>query len=197
MNNNPLTLTIGGVRALNQENLYSKRNLEKFKVFIGFNNLVCCNLCISTDGLKADIRVSSVAELKEKIHELIHSFDKDRFLGNMERMSKFSLDELQFGHTIGKMKMYQHLSRTEKAGKLILGLNDNQIGTVVKNYYEDDNFNRNQEGSINLWRMYNLFTEANKSSYIDSNLERNAGAFEFVSGLADSMQNQTENWFLN
>tara|TARA_R100000935_G_scaffold58912_1_gene99659 strand:- start:19481 stop:20464 length:984 start_codon:yes stop_codon:yes gene_type:complete len=197
VNNNPLTLTIGGVRALNQENLYSKRNLEKFKVFIGFNNLVCCNLCISTDGLKADIRVSSVAELKEKIHELIHSFDKDRFLGNMERMSKFSLDELQFGHTIGKMKMYQHLSRTEKAGKLILGLNDNQIGTVVKNYYEDDNFNRNQEGSINLWRMYNLFTEANKSSYIDSNLERNAGAFEFVSGLADSMQNQTENWFLN
>ncbi|MDL5511729.1 DUF3871 family protein [Arenibacter sp. M-2] len=197
VNNNPLTLTIGGVRALNQENLYSKRNLEKFKVFIGFNNLVCCNLCISTDGLKADIRVSSVTELKDKIHELIHSFDKDRFLGNMERMSKFSLDELQFGHTIGKMKMYQHLHKTEKVGKLALGLNDNQIGTVVKNYYEDDNFNRNQEGSINLWRLYNLFTEANKSSYIDSNLERNANAFEFVSGLADSMQNRTENWFLN
>ncbi len=32
----------------------SERNLEKFKVFIGFKNLVCTNLCISSDGLKAD-----------------------------------------------------------------------------------------------------------------------------------------------
>jgi hypothetical protein len=197
VNNNNLSLTIGGVRALNQENLYSKRNLEKFKVFIGFKNRICCNLCISTDGLKADIRVSSVAELKDKINELIQQFDKERFLGNMERMSKFNLNELQFAHTIGKMRMYTHLKNEEKVGKLSLGLNDNQIGTVVKNYYQDDNFNRNEDGSINLWRLYNLFTEANKSSYIDSNLERNANAFEFVAGLANSMQNQTENWFLN
>ena len=41
------------------------------------------------------------------------------------------------------------------------------------------------------------FIEANKSSYIDSNLERNANAFEFVSDLANSMQNQTQNWFLS
>ncbi|WP_372757993.1 DUF3871 family protein [Mariniflexile sp.] len=197
VNNNRLSLTIGGVRALNQENLYSKRNLEKFKVFIGFKNLICTNLCISTDGLNADIRVSSVTELKDKINELIQQFDKERFLGNMERMSKFHLDELQFAHTIGKMRMYTHLNKEEKVGKLALGLNDNQIGTVVKNYYEDENFNRNEDGSINLWHLYNNFTEANKSSYIDSNLERNANAFEFVSGLANSMQNQTENWFLN
>ncbi|MCA0151727.1 DUF3871 family protein [Winogradskyella vincentii] len=197
VNNNSLSLTIGGVRALNQENLYSKRNLEKFKVFIGFKNLVCTNLCISTDGLNADIRVSSVEELKDKIAELIQSFDKDRFLGNMERMSKFKLDELQFAHTIGKMRMYQHLNKLERDGKFALGMNDNQIGTVVKNYYQDDNFSRSESRDINLWNFYNLMTEANKSSYIDSNLERNANAFEFVSGLANSMQNQTQNWFLN
>ena len=197
VNNNKLSLTIGGVRALNQENLYSKRNLEKFKVFIGFKNLVCTNLAISTDGLNADIRVSSVAELKDKIHELIHQFDKDRFLGNLERMSKFQLDELQFAHTIGKMRMYQHLNKTEKVGKLALALNDNQIGVVVKNYYGDPNFSRSLKREINLWNFYNLMTEANKSSYIDSNLERNANAFEFVQGLADSLQNRSENWFLN
>jgi len=197
VNNNTLSLAIGGVRAMNNENLYSKRSLEKFQVFIGFKNLVCTNLCISTDGLNMNIRVSSVAELKDKIHELIKAFDKDRFLGNLERISKFNLDELQFAHTIGKMRMYQHLNKEEKVGKLSLVMNDNQIGTVVKNYYQDDNFNRNEDGLINLWRLYNLFTEANKSSYIDSNLERNAYAFEFVSGLANSMQNQTENWFLN
>jgi hypothetical protein len=197
INNNKVTLSIGGVRSLNQENLYSKRNLEKFKVFIGFKNLVCTNLCISSDGLKADIRVSSVAELKDKINELIQSFDKDRFLGNMERLSKFSLDELQFAHIIGKMRMYTHLNKAEKVGKLSLGMNDNQIGSVVKNYYEDVNFSRSKDRDINLWNFYNLMTEANKSSYIDSNLERNANAFEFVSGLGNSIQDQTENWFLN
>lgn len=197
INNNKVTLSIGGVRALNQENLYSKRNLEKFKIFLGFKCHVCTNLCISTDGLNTEVRVSSIAELKDKINELIQSFDKDRFLGNMERLSKFHLDELQFAHTIGKMRMYQHLKREEKVGKLALMMNDNQIGTVVKNYYEDENFNRNEDGSINLWRLYNLFTEANKSSYIDSNLERNANTYEFVSGLANSMQNQTENFFIS
>jgi len=197
VNNNSLSLTIGGVRALNQENLYSRRNLEKFKVFIGFKNLVCTNLAISTDGLNADIRISSIAELKHKVNELIHSFDKDRFLGNMERMSKFYLDELQFAHTIGKMRMYQHLNKEEKVGKLALGMNDNQIGAVVKEYYTDPNFSRSKGREINLWNFYNLMTGANKSSYIDSNLERNANAFEFVNGLSNSMQNQTENWFLS
>lgn len=197
VNNNSLSLSIGGVRALNQENLYSKRNMEKFKVFIGFKNLVCTNLCISTDGLNTDIRVSSMAELKDKINELIQSFDKERFLGNMERMSKHYLDEEQFAQTIGKMKMYQHLSPEEKIGKLALAVNDNQIGAMVRDYHTDPNFSRDTEKSINLWNFYNLMTGANKSSYIDSNLERNANAYEFVNGLSDSMQNQTENWFLN
>ena len=197
VNNNSLSLSIGGVRALNQENLYSKRNMEKFKVFIGFKNLVCTNLCISTDGLNTDIRVSSMAELKDKINELIQSFDKERFLGNMERMSKHYLDEQQFAQTIGKMKMYQHLSPEEKVGKLALAVNDNQIGAMVRDYHTDLNFSRDTEKSINLWNFYNLMTGANKSSYIDSNLERNANAYEFVNGLSDSMQNQTENWFLN
>lgn len=197
VNNNALSLTIGGVRALNQENLYSKRNLERFKVFIGYKNSVCTNLCISTDGLKADIRVRSVLELQEKINELVQQFDKDKFLGNMERISKFYLNELQFAHLIGKMRMYQYLKTEEKVDKFRLTMTDNQISTVVKNYYEDPNFSRNNEGEINFWKFYNLMTEANKSSYIDSNLERNVNAFEFVIQLANSIQSQKENWFLD
>jgi hypothetical protein len=197
VNNNSLSLVVGGVRALNKENLFSKKGLERFQVFIGFKNFVCTNLCISTDGLMADIRVSSVAELKQKIHKLISSFDKDRFLGNMERMNRFHLNELQFAHTIGKMKLYQYLNKTEKVGKLALLMNDNQISTVVKNYYRDENFSRSNDREINFWSFYNLMTDANKSSYIDSNLERNVNAFEFISGLANAMQNQEENWFLD
>ena len=121
-----------------------------------------------------------ITKCQLSLQDWFHLFDKDRFLGNMERMSKYSLDELQFGHTIGKMKMYQHLNKEEKLDKLSLLMNDNQIGMVVKNYYKDTNFSRNEKGEINLWDFYNLMTDANKASYIDSNLERNANAFEFV-----------------
>ena len=43
---NELSLSLGGVRALNHENLYSRKSPEKFKFFIGFKNLVCLNLCL-------------------------------------------------------------------------------------------------------------------------------------------------------
>ncbi len=76
INGNKLNLTIGGVRSYNQENLFSKKSMEKFKVFLGFQNSVCTNLCISTDGLKEDLRVSSVLELKSKIYELINTYKK-------------------------------------------------------------------------------------------------------------------------
>ncbi|WP_343671721.1 DUF3871 family protein [Chitinophaga sp.] len=36
---------------------------------------------------------------------------------------------------------------------------------------KDDSFCREVDGSINLWTLYNLFTGANKSSYIDTFLE--------------------------
>jgi hypothetical protein len=95
------------------------------------------------------------------------------------------------------MKMYNYLKKEEKVGKLSLLMSDNQIGSAVKSYYKDENFHRGGDGNINLWQLYNNLTEANKSSYIDSNLERNANAWGFVVGLANSIQNQTENWFLN
>ena len=60
---NSLNLSTGEVRGYNQENLYSKKTVEKFKVFIGFKNLVCCNLCISTDGFKSEPRVMAVPDL--------------------------------------------------------------------------------------------------------------------------------------
>lgn len=196
VNGNKVCLTIGGVRALNQENLYSRRNLEKFKIFIGFKNTVCTNLCISTDGFKSDVRVSALTELKQKMTELFNQFDSNKFLGNMERMSKFQLNESEFAHLVGKMRMYQHLNKEEKADLNKLTISDHQIGTMVKNYFEDKNFAKDNDGIINLWQLYNLMTEANKSSYIDSNLDRNVNAFDFVNELTNSLQSNSENWFL-
>ena len=36
---------------------------------------------------------------------------------------------------------------------------------------------------INLWKLYNLFTGANKMSYIDTFLDRGVGCQSFVNGL--------------
>lgn len=194
---NKLNLTIGGVRSYNQENLFSKKSMEKFKVFIGFQNTVCTNLCISTDGLKEDLRVSSILELKAKIYELINSYKKKEHLISMERMFKYSLTENQFAHLIGKMKLYPYLSKEEKQSLFPLAINDTQLNIVVRDYHTDTQFSKSEDNTIKFWNIYNILTEANKSTYIDSNLERNVNAYAFINYLLNSIENQSSNYFLH
>ena len=101
VNGNSLTLSIGGVRAYNQENLFSKKSPEKFKIFIGFKNMVCTNLCISTDGLADQIRVTNLSQLSDAVENLLMQYDRVKHLGMMERMSRYELTEAQFAHFIG------------------------------------------------------------------------------------------------
>nr|WP_315212973.1 DUF3871 family protein [uncultured Flavobacterium sp.] len=197
INGNKLNLAIGGVRSYNQENLFSKKSMEKFKVFIGFQNTVCTNLCISTDGLKEDLRVSSIGELKSKIYELINNYKKKEHLINMERMFRYSLTETQFAHLIGKMKLFPYLSKEEKQTLFPLAMNDTQLNIVVKDYHTDAHFAKSEDGSINFWNFYNLLTEANKSTYIESHLQKNVNAFGYVNYLINAIENQNSNWFLN
>ena len=138
VNGNELTLSIGGVRAYNQENLYSRKSLEKFKVFIGYKNKVCTNLCISTDGFSNEIRISSIVELEQKMMELFSSYNREKHLGMMERMSMFHLTEEQFAHLIGKARMYQHLDKIDQKGIFPIALNDSQINNVVKDYRSEE-----------------------------------------------------------
>jgi hypothetical protein len=93
--------------------------------------------------------------------------------------------------------MYQHLEREEQKTKQPFLLNDGQINSVVRDYFTCPNFSRDANKNISLWNLYNLFTEANKSSYIDSNLERNVNVYEFVNFIAYSFQNEQPNWFLS
>lgn len=197
VNGSELTLSVGGVRAYNQENLYSKKSMEKFKIFIGFKNKVCTNLCISTDGFSNEIRISSIHELEDKMIELFSNYKSDYHIKTMQTMIDFNLSEEQFAHLIGKFRMFQHLDKSTQKSIFPITLNDSQINNIVKDYYDCPNFSRNSDGSISLWNFYNLCTEANKSSYIDSNLERNVNAYELVNYLSQSIQNGKPNWYLN
>ena len=198
INGNELTLSVGGVRSYNLENLYNKKTLEKFKFFIGFQNKVCLNMCINTNGFKEDLRVSSASELQHKVIEVMQNYNAELHLMEMKEFTQDYLSEHQFAQLIGKSRLYQHLPKSEKQKIPMLNFNDSHINTMAKDYYEDKNFCRLDDGRINLWDVYNLFTQANKSSYIDTFLDRNLNAFEFTKGIQKTLSdNSSYHWFLS
>ena len=198
INGNTLALTVGGVRALNTENLYNKKTYEKFKIFIGFQNMVCCNLCISTDGFKEEIKAMSFIDLEDKTLQLFSSYNMNRHLNAMEQLSNYSLTESQFAQLIGKGRLYNYLPKKEKLLLPELLLNDGHLNTVAKDYYQDESFCKNENGDINLWKFYNLLTGSNKTSYLDKFLDRGVNAFDFTTGISDALENRNSkhSWFL-
>ncbi|MFK7059516.1 DUF3871 family protein [Flavobacterium oreochromis] len=198
INGNEIALTIGGVRSYNLENLYNKKTFEKFKFFIGFQNKVCCNLCVWSDGFVDDMKVSSYQELQTKIIEVIQNYNAEKHLLGMKEFAKHSLTETQFAQLIGRTRLYQHLPKKDKVLIPNLNFTDGHINTIVKDYFEDDSFCRNEQGDINLWNVYNLFTQANKSSYIDTFLDRNVNAYDFTNGIKKALiGNGDYSWFLS
>ena len=196
---NRLELTIGGVRAYNQENLYNKKTYEKFKFFIGFKNMVCCNLCISTDGYQSEIKAMSNYDLLEKVKLTMQQYKMEEHIATLKNLNNFQLSEREFAQIIGKSKLYNYLPKNEKVHIPELLLNDGHINAVAKDYYNDDSFCRDTNGDINLWKFYNLLTGSNKSSYIDTFLDRGVNAFDFSKGISKALSDSNSNysWFLS
>ncbi|MEJ7829522.1 MAG: DUF3871 family protein [Segetibacter sp.] len=195
---NYLSLVVGGVKAYNLDNLYTKKGVdEHFKVFIGFQNRVCTNLCVWTDGYLADLKVVSVKQLKAAIFSLIEAYDNQQHLSALKRLREFSLSEEQFARLLGRCRMYNHLPTGEKIEIPALQMGDTQIGMVARSYFKDPEFSRESDGSISFWKLYNLFTGINKSSYIDTFLDRGVNAFDFSNTLSKSMELGRPNWFLS
>jgi hypothetical protein len=195
---NVLSLTVGGVKSYSLDNLYNRKGSdEHFKIFIGFQNRVCTNLCVWTDGYQGDVRVKNCGQLKAVIQALVQNYNAAFQLDAMKNLTGYGLSEQQFATFIGRCRMYQHLPAEKKASIIPVQFGDSQIGTVVRDYYRDHSFCRDASGRINLWRLYNLFTGANKSSYIDSFLDRSVHAFNFVDQIRVGLEHPDSNWYLN
>ncbi len=195
---NILSLTVGGVKAYNLDNLYNKKGAdERFKVFIGFKNSVCTNLCVWSDGYLADLKVKSVGQLKGCIRTLIENYNAHFQLQQMEQLTRYSLSEQQFAMLVGKCRMHQHLPNPLKGETPLMLLGDSQIGMICRDFYKDRSFCKNDDGSINLWRLYNLFTGANKSTYIDNFLDRSVNAYHFIEQIRLALEKKVYNWYLN
>ena len=112
------------------------------------------------------------------------------------RLSEYSITEEQFADLVGKCRMYNHLPSVVKKGITPITFEDQQMGAVVKDFYKDESFCRDQIGNINLWRLYNLFTGANKTSYIDSLLDRSVSAYKLVEEIRWALDGRGS-WYLN
>ena len=197
VNGNRLSLTVGGVRAYNLENLYGRKIEEMFKVFVGFKNWLCVNLCVSTDGLQGDLRARTTQELLNRAFQLFAMFNAQKHLNILRNLADYGLNEHQFAQLIGRLRMYPYLKSSLKIGIPALELGDSQVNTVIRDYYKDTSFCRDSEGNISLWKLYNLLTGANKSSYIDTFLDRTVNALSFTQVLLNSLKNGQYLWYLD
>jgi hypothetical protein len=195
---NVLSLTIGGVRSFSGENLGSRNVCDQhFKIFIGFKNTVCCNMCIWTDGYMSDVKVKNIGQLKAVIRTLLESYNQNFHLHHLNKLVEYSLTEHQFAQLIGRCRMYNHLPNSVKEGITPILFGDQQMNAVVKDFYKNYSFCRDSNGNINLWKMYNLLTGSNKSSYIDSFLDRSVNAYSFTEQLRWALEGRNESWYLN
>ena len=110
INGNRLFLSVVGVRAYNQQNLYSKKVPELFRIAIGFKNTVCCNMCIFTDGYKGELRVSSTRELYQRVMEFT-----DTQINNVAKSYISDEDFGSYGTDINMWNFYNLLTGANKS----------------------------------------------------------------------------------
>ncbi|MCB0700334.1 MAG: DUF3871 family protein, partial [Chitinophagaceae bacterium] len=136
-----LNLTVGGIKAYNLDNLYNKSTSDQhFKVFIGFKNMVCTNLCVATDGYLSNLRVNNVNQLYNGIFMLLKDYDAVELSRLYGLFSKYSISERQFANLVGRCRMYRHMPEKKKKELPDLMFGDSQINTVCKDYYSDNSF---------------------------------------------------------
>ena len=194
---NRLNLSIVGVRALNRENLATKKSPELFRLAVSFKNTVCCNMCVFTDGYKDDIKVMSTKELFRATLELLNNFNTAKNIHLLQTLGNSYLTEHQFCQLLGRMRLYQSLPQGYQKDIPKMLITDSQINTVAKAYINDKNFG-SLGNDISMWKLYNLLTGANKSSYIDSFLDRAVNATEIATGINAALHGDTKyKWFID
>ncbi len=199
INGKEVTMSVVGVKAYNQDNLYGYGNgLQRFKLGIGHKVKVCTNMCLFADGTSLDLKVRNLSDLEQEIAALINSTDFPKQTELLESFGDYHLTQKQFASLLGKHRMYNHLPKEIKKTIPELLISDSQVSTVTKAYYNDDRFPKDEEGGISLWNLYNLYTDAVKSSYIDSFMDRNLNASIFIQGLMKALEgDEAYQWFLN
>ena len=200
MNGEEVHLCIGGVRSLNEENLYTRKSPEKFKIFIGWRVRVCSNLMLTNDGLTGRLEVMSDTDIYNSALRLFQDFNPEHNLRLLENLGRTKVSQEQFCQIIGRLRLYQVLpaSQLRELPKVILG--DSNVNAATKNYVDYPNFGLRGRENITCWDLMQLLNDAAKQSYIDKFLERNQNCTDFAVGIQKALNGEdTENygWFLS
>ena len=192
-----LELCIGGVRNYSDLNLYrANRGMEKFTIFIGWRVNVCSNQVLTGDGVRLAIEVMSLHDLYRAVVDLFDSFNFEKDIKLLQTLTQTRLTETQFAQIVGRMRLYQALPSYQQRRVPKLLITDSQINNVCRDYYSNPNFGA-KDSTISMFDFHNLLTEANKSSYIDSYVQRGINATEVTVGICKALQGDSEySWFL-
>ena len=192
-----LELCVGGVRNYNDLNLYrSSKGVEKFSVFVGWRVVICSNQVLTGQGVKLSMEVMSLNQLYQQVMDLFNQFNPAKDIHLMQALSNTCLTETQFAQIVGRMRLYQALPQGLSRRIPRLLITDSQINNVCRGYYSNPDF-AGKDGTLSMWNFHNLLTESNKSSYIDSYLQRGVNATEVAVGLNNAMHGDTTyQWFL-
>ena len=192
-----LELCIGGVRNYSDLNLYrANRGMEKFTIFIGWRVNVCSNQVLTGDGVRLAIEAMSLHDLYKAVLDLFYNFNLEKDIQLLQSLTQTRLTESQFAQIVGRMRLYQALPSYLQREIPKLLITDSQINNVCRDYYNNPNFGH-KNNTISLFDFHNLLTEANKSSYIDSYVQRGLNATEITVGISKALQGDKEYaWFL-
>ena len=192
-----LELCVGGVRNYSDLNLYrANRGMEKFTVFIGWRVSVCSNQVLTGEGVRLSMEVMSLHELYKSVLELFYRFNLEKDIQLLQSLTQTRLTESQFAQIVGRMRLYQALPSYHQRRVPKLLITDSQINNVCRDYYNNPNFGT-KDSTISMFDFHNLLTESNKSSYIDSYVQRAINATDVAVGIAKALQGDSEySWFL-
>ena len=195
VNGNQLNLQITGVRSYHETNLLGNSSQKQmFRLGIGLLNTVCTNLCLSTDGIKTDIKVTNTADLYRYAMELFSRYTWAGHIDGLKRLEDTVITIDQLAQFLGKARLYSALSQSAKTEMQLpeLILNEAQLNAAVRDYYSDEHFGGYGE-PITGWKFYNLLTNY-KNNYLDTAIERSVNAFDVATGVCRSINGTDNTW---
>lgn len=197
LNGQKLELCVGGVRNYSDLNLYRQtRGTEKFSIFVGWRVHICSNQILTGEGTKLSFEVMDVKDIYKNTMELLYSFIPAKDIHLMQTLSNTYLTESQFAQIVGRMRLYQALPQAQLRKIPRLLITDSQINSVCRDYYRNESFGM-RDNQISMFDFHNLITESNKSSYIDTYLQRAVNATDVAVGINNALHGDSKySWFI-
>ena len=197
LNGQKLELCVGGVRNYSDLNLYRQtRGTEKFSIFVGWRVHICSNQILTGEGTKLSFEVMDVKDIYKNTMELLYSFIPAKDIHLMQTLSNTYLTESQFAQIVGRMRLYQALPQAQLRKIPRLLITDSQINSVCRDYYRNESFGM-KDNQISMFDFHNLITESNKSSYIDTYLQRAVNATDVAVGINNALHGDSKySWFI-